>query len=209
MPSAEFETYFHERASRFAAFYRSETMTWLLGRAPLFDRLHGTVDMVKSLRARRVLDVGCGSGPLFPPLAERGVMVTGFDPAPAMVALARQKAAEFPSLVTVEQRGWEEFDEVDAYDVAVALGVFDYVDEPAKLLTVMGRAARHTIASFPSPGARLALRKVRYGARGVHVHGYTPNDLDTLAEASGLRVGRLIPLGRAGHLALFTRVPDR
>jgi hypothetical protein len=34
MPSAEFDGYFHERASRFAAFYRSEALSRLIGRGP-------------------------------------------------------------------------------------------------------------------------------------------------------------------------------
>ncbi len=38
--------------------------------------------------AKRVLDVGCGSGPLFAPLASKGIHVTGIDPAEAMVELA-------------------------------------------------------------------------------------------------------------------------
>jgi hypothetical protein len=46
MSPAEFDTYFDERASRFAAFYRSEPVARLLGRGPLFDRLRGSVDIV-------------------------------------------------------------------------------------------------------------------------------------------------------------------
>jgi SAM-dependent methyltransferase len=205
MPPAEFETYFHERASRFAAFYRSEPVARLLGRGPLFDRLRGGVDIVAALGARSVLDVGCGSGPLFAPLAERGVHVTGIDPAPAMVALARREADRHPGLVTVQARGWETIEEHDAYDAALALGVFDYVDDSAQLLGQMGRAAPHVVASFPAPGLRLRLRQVRYGARGVHVHGYRPGDLADLATASDLVVEELRPLGHAGYLAHFAR----
>jgi SAM-dependent methyltransferase len=205
MPPAEFDTYFHDRASRFAAFYRSEPVARVLGRGPLFDRLRGGVDIAAGLGARRVLDVGCGSGPLFAPLAERGVHVTGIDPAPAMVALARHEADRHPGLVTVQDRGWESIDERDAYDVALALGVFDYVDDPAALLARMGRAAPHVVASFPAPGLRLRLRQVRYGARGVHVHGYRPDDLVRLATESGMVAGELKPLGRAGYLAHFAR----
>jgi SAM-dependent methyltransferase len=157
------------------------------------------------LGATRVLDVGCGSGPLFAPLAEHGIHVTGIDPAEAMVALARQQAADYPGLVEVEQRGWEDIDERDAYDVAVALGVFDYVDRPAELLTRMGGAARQVIGSFPAPGVRLQLRKVRYGARGVGVHGYTADRFPRLAAEAGLEVAQVVPLGRAGFVAHFRR----
>lgn len=159
--------------------------------------------MVTGLGAKSVLDVGCGSGPLFEPLAKRGIKVTGVDPAPAMVALARQRAAAFPDLVVVEQRGWEEIKEKDSFDVAVALGVFDYVDDAGDLLALMGKAARGVVASFPAPGLRLELRKVRYGAHGVHVHGYTRDRIGALATDCGLGLEKLSPLGRAGWLALF------
>jgi SAM-dependent methyltransferase len=205
MSQAEFETYFERRAGRFARFYRSEAVASLLGRGALFARLRGSVDIVSGLGATRVLDVGCGSGPLFAPLAQRGVRVTGIDPAPAMVAMARAEAASFGDLVTVEERGWESIDERDAYDVAVALGVLDYVDDAPALVRRLARAATHVVASYPAPGLRLRLRQVRYGARGVHVHGYTRRDLETLAADCDLVVETISPLGRAGFLAHFRR----
>lgn len=210
MPSAEFGTYFHDRARRFAAFYRSEPVSRLIGRGPLFDRLRGAVAVAAETGARRVLDVGCGSGPLFGPLAEQGVQVTGIDPAPAMVELARAEAARHQPPATVEARGWETVAEDpaerDAYDLSVALGVFDYVDEPAELLRRMGQAAPRVVGSFPAPGLRLRLRQVRYGARGVHVHGYRPERLRALAAEAGMTVEGLSPLGRAGYLVRFVRV---
>ena len=205
MPDGDFEGYFQARAKRFAAFYTSEPVARALGRGPLFDRLRLAVDLAERLPAARVLDVGCGSGPLFAPLAGQGIHVTGIDPAEAMVALARQEAAAFPELVEVERCGWEDIDEVDAYDLAVALGVFDYVDRPGDVLATMGRAAFNVVASFPSPGLRLNLRKVRYGARGVGVHGYTASDFRPLAIGAGLEVAHLEPLGRAGYVVHFRR----
>jgi SAM-dependent methyltransferase len=205
MPEREFQTYFQRRAGRFAAFYSSEPVARVLGRGPLFDRLELAVDTARSLPAARVLDVGCGSGPLFAPLAAQGIHITGIDPAEAMVTLANEQAAVFPSLIEVEQRGWESIEEVDAYDLAVALGVFDYVDDPVALLTRMGRAAPHVVGSFPAPGLRLLLRKVRYGARGVGVHGYRAHGFDRLAVGAGLEVVEIHPLGRAGFVAHFRR----
>jgi SAM-dependent methyltransferase len=206
VPQADFRTYFHKRASRFNAFYRSESVSRMLGRGPMFDRLRGAVDMVASLGAKSVLDVGCGSGPLFEPLAQRGVKVTGIDPATAMVALAKQAAAAHSDLIVVEQRGWEQIEEVDAYDVAVALGVYDYVDEPGDLLKRMGTAAPRVIGSFPAPGLRVKLRKVRYGTHGVHVHPYTIKRLEELAAGCGLQIEKNVPLGNAGFLVMFGRV---
>ena len=40
---------------------------------------------------RRILDAGCGSGPLFAALRDRGAIVTGFDSSTKMVELARQR----------------------------------------------------------------------------------------------------------------------
>jgi 2-polyprenyl-3-methyl-5-hydroxy-6-metoxy-1,4-benzoquinol methylase len=203
--NGDFQTYFQRRADRFAAFYSSEPVARVLGRGPLFDRLRLAVDTSLALGAKRVLDVGCGSGPLFAPLATAGIHITGIDPAEAMVELARQQAALFPELVEVEQRRWEDLTEVDAYDVAVALGVFDYVGTPVELLERMGRAAGHVVASFPSPGLRLSLRKIRYGARGVTVHGYGSHGFDRLALDAGMAVAETFPLDRAGHVVHFRR----
>jgi SAM-dependent methyltransferase len=174
----------------------------------MFDRLNGAVDMVVSLDAKTVLDVGCGSGPFFKPMGERGIKVTGIDPAPAMIELARQSAKPFPGLIEVEQKGWEQIDSVDSHDAAVALGVFDYVDDPAELLKRMGRAAPYVIGSFPAPGLRIELRKIRYGAHGVHVHGYNRARLVQLATDGGFKLKRVDPLGRAGFLATFARATD-
>jgi 2-polyprenyl-3-methyl-5-hydroxy-6-metoxy-1,4-benzoquinol methylase len=201
----EFESYFHQRASRFAAFYKSETVSRVFGRGALFDRLQFAVDTAVGLAAKRVLDVGCGSGPLFAPLAGMGIHVKGIDPAEGMVALASQQAAVYPGLVDVEQRSWQQLTEVDDYDLAVALGVFDYVDQSVDLLTRMGRAATHVVGSFPSHGSRTTLRKFRYGRRGVSVHGYGVSDLDRMASDANLMVIERSALGRAGFVVHFGR----
>lgn len=205
MPSDEFQSYFQRRADRFASFYASEPVARILGRGALFDRLRIAIDTSVELGAKRVLDVGCGSGPLFAPLAEAGIHVTGIDPAEAMVELARRQAAAFPELIEVEQRGWEQLTEDDTYDVAVALGVFDYIGTPAELLTRLGRVAEHVIASFPAPGLRLNLRKIRYGARGVSVHSYARGGFGRLASEAALEVVQTLPLDRAGYVVHFRR----
>jgi SAM-dependent methyltransferase len=202
----EFRSYFHRRSNQFARFYQSERVARLLGRGPLFDRLRFAGEQAEAVGARHVLDVGCGSGPLFAPLVSRGIRVTGIDPAPSMVALARAEAARLPTgMVEIQQRGWEDLLEIDTYDLAVALGVFDYVDAPGELLRRMGRAASHAVGSFPAPGIRTDLRKVRYARGGVRVHGYRPQDIVRIAAEAGMRVAARRALDRAGYAVRFSR----
>jgi SAM-dependent methyltransferase len=56
----------------------------------LFDGIRGTGEI------RRVADAGCGSGAQLLHFASAGVSCVGFDPDPALVALAREKLAPFP-----------------------------------------------------------------------------------------------------------------
>lgn len=199
-----FDEYFDERSGRFSGFYRSRGFARAIGRNALFARLDFAVDKVVELGATRVLDIGCGSGPLFGPLAVRGVHVTGIEPAPQMVALARQAAARCDGQAEVVTMGWEDLEGWGGgpFDVAVALGVFDYVSNPEDLLTAMAAKAEHVIGSFPRPGLRTNLRQVRYGRRGVSVYGYSRERVEALAQGAGLRATELAPLGQAGYILL-------
>jgi SAM-dependent methyltransferase len=200
-----FDEYFDQRSGRFARFYRSRPIARVLGRGALFDRLDFAVEKTEELGALRVVDIGCGSGPLFRPLAARGVHVSGIEPAGGMVELAEQAAADCGGLVEVTRIGWEQlaaWHTGEPFDVAIALGVFDYVPNAGDLLATMGDIARHSIASFPRPGLRTNLRKLRYGAKGVSVHGYTPERITSLARANGMETVELAPLGRAGYVLL-------
>lgn len=199
-----FDRYFDQASDRFSSYYGNERVTRLLGRGALFDRLRFAMQKAEETGARRVLDVGCGSGPLFEPLASRGINVTGLEPAPAMLELARAEAAKFPG-VDVREGSWEDLDAVDEFDLAVALGVFDYVDKPGELLQRLAKAAPGVVASFPSPSLRTQFRKVRYGLRGVKVHGYERMEIADLASGAGMAIADLSPLGRAGYAVHFVR----
>ena len=49
------------------------------------------IDLAGDVDGRRILDAGCGSGPLSAALRAKGAIMTGFDSSPVMVELARQR----------------------------------------------------------------------------------------------------------------------
>lgn len=66
--------------------------------AALYDTLEGErhdlklyVHLIGSYAARRVLDIGCGTGVFACLLASHGIEVIGLDPAAASIAIARQR----------------------------------------------------------------------------------------------------------------------
>ena len=50
-----------------------------------------TLALAGDVAGRRILDAGCGSGPLFAALRDRGAIVTGFDKSAGMLELARRR----------------------------------------------------------------------------------------------------------------------
>jgi SAM-dependent methyltransferase len=49
------------------------------------------VDLAGDVDGHRILDAGCGSGPLSAALRAKGAVMTGFDSSPAMIELARRR----------------------------------------------------------------------------------------------------------------------
>ena len=52
------------------------------------------LDLAGDVAGRRILDAGCGSGPLFAALRDRGAVVTGFDSSAGMLELARRRLGD-------------------------------------------------------------------------------------------------------------------
>ncbi|MFN8133539.1 MAG: class I SAM-dependent methyltransferase, partial [Solirubrobacteraceae bacterium] len=74
----------------------------------------------------RVLEVGAGCGPVSRSLAERGLVVDALEPDPARAAIARQRLAGLPGAEVLVGTP-DDLPDVPAYDVAVLVGVLEYV----------------------------------------------------------------------------------
>ncbi|MFC3687950.1 class I SAM-dependent methyltransferase [Aquipuribacter hungaricus] len=122
---------------------------------PAMVRLAGDVE------GHRVLDAGCGSGPLGAALREKGAVVTGFDSSPAMVELARQRLGADADLHVADLGGPLPFDD-GTFDDVVASLVLHYLQDwvaPLRELRRVLRSDGRVVLSVPHPSVYL----VNYG----------------------------------------------
>ena len=127
----------------FADAYSAENETSLFNahyNKPEILRLAGDV------AGRRVLDAGCGSGPLSAALRAQGAVVTGFDASAAMVALARERLGEDADVHVADLAEPLPFAD-DEFDLAVASLVLHYLEDWAGPLAELRRVLK--------PGGRL------------------------------------------------------
>jgi SAM-dependent methyltransferase len=97
--------------------------------------------------ARRVLELGCGTGRLLLPLAEAGAQVVGMDASPAMLARARRRLAHAPRELSerVELREGDMRDPAleGRFDlVVVATKTFFYLTTPSDQRRMLSAVAR-------------------------------------------------------------------
>jgi len=109
---------------------------------PAMVRLAGDV------RGRRVLDAGCGSGPLTEDLRARGAVVSGFDASRAMLDLARERLGEDVDLRVADISRPLPYADGEFDDVVVSL-VLHYLKDWSAPLAELRRVLR--------PGGRLLL----------------------------------------------------
>jgi SAM-dependent methyltransferase len=106
------------------------------------------LELAGDVKARRVLDAGCGSGPLSAALRERGAVVTGFDSSPVMIELAGRRLGREAGLLVADLGKPLPFAGA-AFDDVVGSLVLHYLKDWAAPLAELRRVLR--------PGGRLLL----------------------------------------------------
>src|SRR5689334_17124983 len=106
------------------------------------------IDLAGDVAGRRILDAGCGSGPLSAALRAKGAVVTGFDGSPAMVELARQRLGDDVALHVADLSRPLPFPDGAFDDVVMSL-VLHYLRDWTAPLAELRRVLK--------PGGRLIL----------------------------------------------------
>lgn len=146
-------------------------------------RYERTIEDCSGGEGKTVLDIGCGPGHYGVALASGGIQVTGIDFAPAMIEIAKQKVAD----ANVSDKcdfivgDFIEYEFSQAYDYSIAIGFFDYIENPDEFISKITSITNHKILmSFPRAEGLLAWqRRIRYRKK-CDLYMYTYSELDKL-----------------------------
>ncbi|MEW9549378.1 class I SAM-dependent methyltransferase [Nonomuraea sp. NPDC050783] len=123
--------------------YTAENETGLLN--AYYER-PAMLELAGDVTGRRILDAGCGSGPLFAELRDRGAVVTGIDASAGMLEMARRRLGADADLRAADLAGPLPFPD-DTFDDVIASLVLHYLEDWGPALAELRRVLR--------PGGRL------------------------------------------------------
>ncbi len=106
------------------------------------------LELAGDVSGRRILDAGCGSGPILADLRAGGADITGIDASAGMLEQARLRLGAAADLVVADLADRLPFDD-DTFDDVVASQVLHYLEDWAPTLAEFRRVLK--------PGGRLIL----------------------------------------------------
>lgn len=200
------QEHFHADARRFDAIYednKNPFSKWVdeVWRGVVRRRFRLTLERLQPLEGKSVLDVGCGSGRYCLSFAQAGASrILGVDFAEGMITLAKQYADELGVADRCEFRAGK-FPEAAAdetFDACTAMGFFDYIDDPAPILSRMRELTKSTIVmSFPKSNEwRAPLRRLRFKVLGCPLFLYSEERVKSLLQEAGITHYEIVELDR-------------
>lgn len=129
-----------------------------------------------------VLEIGCGTGQITVPLAERGLRITALEPGGELAAIAAAKLAAYPDAVVIERR-FEDYElPARRFDMVVSATAFHWVDPRIRVVKS---------ATALKSGAYLAI---------IHTHWSVGKHRDAFATRSQSCYERWVPDAEPGFV---------
>ncbi|WP_020420574.1 class I SAM-dependent methyltransferase [Amycolatopsis sp. ATCC 39116] len=144
----------------FAEAYAAENENSLLN--AYYER-PAMLSLAGDVTGRRILDAGCGAGPLTAALRDRGAEVTGIDASAGMLALARRRLGDDVPLRLADLNDPLPFAD-GAFDDVVASLVLHYLEDWKPALSELRRVLRpggRLIASVDHPFVAYTIQEPR------------------------------------------------
>lgn len=202
------QSYWDARSDLFGNYYKKPSSFDRVFRKGVYERQAIAVKACKEIPNATVLDVGSGPGVNSVSLIKNAgaSKVFGLDFSQQMIDYANATAKEenvagkcefvLGDILTYDFGNRK-------FDYACALGVFDYVEDAAKLVRIMAGISTHSfMASWPQNGLRMALRRYRYTCPLFH---YSETDIKNLHEQAGIAPSRLQLISIGGGWASIAR----
>jgi SAM-dependent methyltransferase len=195
--------HFRKKAFSFDHLYDEEHAVQRLLRPGLFNRRELALTVAREYDAPSVLDVGGGSGRIGELALEQGASrYVNVDLSDTMLDLARDRLARFGDKVQLVQGDFLTTPLEGPFDVVLALGYFDYIEDAAAHARRIGElCAGSAIGSFPRwTWLKGPVRKVRYEViNNCPIFNYSEAGLRGLFAKAGFERVEIHP-GRSGFL---------
>ncbi len=214
MDENKVKNYFEDIAQEFDNIYDNEgtlitKITNKLFRKSLYERIPISLEECGDIKDKTIIDIGCGSGRLCYLLAkENASKVVGVDYSQQMIDIAKEfvKKKDLEEKIQFECVDFfVKYETKEKFDISIALGVFDYLQNPEKFLDKMKMVTKEKIiVSYPAKYAFQApIRRVWLYSRKCPVFFYTEPQLQRIYENAGLKeikimktpLNSLIPTG--------------
>lgn len=200
--------HFRKKAFSFDHLYDEEHAFQRALRPGLFDRREFALGVAREHDAPRVLDVGGGSGRIGELALDQGASrYVDVDLSDSMLALARERLERFGDKVTLIQGDFLQTPIPGSYDVILAMGYFDYIENAPAHTSRMSELLApggSVVASFPRwTWTKGPIRKLRYEViNKCPIFDYTRDGLSGLF--AGFSKVEIRP-GKSGFLLRATK----
>lgn len=201
-------TYFERHAAQFDSLYDKESplksaINKLL-RPAVYRRIELTASLINAMENPTILDIGCGSGRTALLLVSAGASrVHGIDFSGPMLQLARTyvRAAGQEQNISLEHADFFSWDAgTRQWDLAIALGVFDYFDDILPALKKMHQLTNTGVFfSVRHPSLRMPIRKLRYRMKGCPIYFYKKDFIEGKCKEAGFTLVEFADGGGASY----------